>query len=255
MNTVKSLLVNWRDKKTTLYFHIGTLNYDGQSYTFEYTHHSMGSRKIHDAFKYGYNLHPAFTELEKKYKSDVLFPAFDRRVPSSDRVNYLEILDDLGLPLEADRMDMLRETRGMISSDPYFFEEPLRLNSMNELISHFYISGMRHRNLPKDWSTVVKLGDNLIATQEKDNKYDSNAVRLSTTDGLWLGYIPGVYAQAVSALLDREVDVKLTINEKRPTYAPQWWIRINLEASLNKVKDEGFFFAMNELDELIFQVA
>src|SRR5690625_6066639 len=108
MNTVKSLLVNWRDKKTTLYFHIGTLNYDGQSYTFEYTHHSMGSRKIHDAFKYGYNLHPAFAELEKKYKSDVLFRAFDRRVPSSDRVNYLELLYDLGFLLVGHRMHMIR---------------------------------------------------------------------------------------------------------------------------------------------------
>src|SRR5690625_6287851 len=116
MNKVKSLLVNWRDKKTTLYFHIGTLNYDGQSYTFEYTHHSMGSRKIHDAFECGYKLHPAFTELEKKYKSDVLFPAFDRRVPSSDRVNYLEILDDLGLPLEADRMDIDRKSTRLNSS-------------------------------------------------------------------------------------------------------------------------------------------
>lgn len=245
----------WQDKKTRLYFHIGTLDYDGHMYSFEYTHHSMASRKVRDAFKYGYKLHPAFTELEKKYQSDVLFPAFDRRVPSSDRVDYLEILDDLGLTIEADRMDILRTTRGMISNDPYFFEEPLRVNDVNELISHFYISGMRHRNLPKEWSSVVKLGEHLIAAQEKDNKYDPYAVRLSTANGLWLGYMPGIYAQAVSALLDRGVDVVLTVNGKRPSYAPQWWVRIKLEASLNKNNQENTFFAMDELEELIFQVA
>src|SRR5690625_1285664 len=137
----KSLLLVWRDKKSSLYFHVGTLNYNGTKYEFEYTHQSNANRKVHDAMKHGYRPHPAFVDLKKKYESSKLFPAFDRRIPSKDRVDYLKILKDLNLPVDADRMDILSKTRGIISSDPYFFEEPLRMNEMdNTLSTNFYVS-------------------------------------------------------------------------------------------------------------------
>src|SRR5690625_2576584 len=167
MNT-KSLLVVWRDEGTCLYFHVGTLTYNGRIYTFEYTHHSQADRKVKDAIDHGYTLHPAFPQLTKKYESEKLFSAFARRIPSKSRIDYQQVLKNLSLPKDADQMDILRATRGMIGNNPYFFDEPLRLIDGNILSNHFYISGMRYRGISENWYTSVQKGDELILEPHLD---------------------------------------------------------------------------------------
>jgi len=240
MNTIKSLLVLWKDKNTNLYYHVGTLNYNGEKYTFQYTYNNDSHRKIKDAMRNGYRLHPAFPELKKEYISSSLFYAFDRRIPSSDRVDYISILKDLGLPIEADRMDILRETRGTLSGDAYSFEEPLRLSHNHQLETNFYINGMRYQQLTANWPSFVQIGDHLRAIPEEDNEYDTYAVRIETMDGIQLGYIPGVYAQAVKALIQQNIKLTLTVSEVRPTFAPQWWVRVGLFGDLN-INDQNSF--------------
>ncbi len=87
--------------------------------------HSRGTESWGDALKNGYIIHPAFPKIDKVYQSNILFPAFDRRIPSSDRADYKAILTDLGLDESASKMDILRETRGRSASDTYSFEQPL----------------------------------------------------------------------------------------------------------------------------------
>jgi hypothetical protein len=240
MNKIKSLLVLWKSKKTTLYYHIGTLTYDGMKYIFQYTHHDDAHRKVREAIRDGYRLHPAFPDLEKEYCSRSLFYAFDRRIPSDSRVDYDAILNELNLPRTADRMDVLRATRGTLSGDVYSFEEPLGLSKDDHLKSHFYITEMRHRKLPEDWPSRIIAGDQLRAIREADNEYDQYAVQITTMDGIQLGYIPGVYAQAVSALLRQNIHVTLTVTETRPAYAPQWWVKVNLFADIKTNNPGGF---------------
>lgn len=247
---IKTLLVIWRDKITKSYFHIGTLSYDGSKYSFEYTHHSKAQRKVYDAMDHGYRLHPTFVDLEKKYEAVELFPAFDRRIPSDNRTDYLEILEGLKLPLDADRMDILQKTRGIISSDPYFFEEPLVLYENHQLTTNFYINGMRYLKLPDNWNVLVNQGDQLLTVQEKDNVKDHNAIKIKTVQGLCLGYVPGVYAQAITTLIERGIEVKLTVEEKRATYAPQWWIRVSLEALIDLDKNNEF--DVSQLQDIMF---
>lgn len=247
----KSLLVVWKDKKSLLYYHVGTLNYDGEKYVFNYTIQSQSHRKVKEAIRNGYRPHPAFPDLYKEYISPYLFPAFDRRIPSSDRVDYDEILKALNLPENADRMDILRVTRGMLSGDAYSFEEPLRLNQNNIIETNFYISGMRHQGLGENWKSKVNVGDDLIAIPEPENDKDPYAVRIETGNGVKLGYIPGIYAQAVSALLRNNCKLKLTIKNIRPSFAPQWWVHVSLigELSIRQLQYH------EELDGLILKVA
>ncbi|GAB3063529.1 HIRAN domain-containing protein [Virgibacillus ainsalahensis] len=252
MNKVKSLLVLWKNKRTNVYYHIGTLGFDGNKYTFQYTYHSDAHRKVKEALRNGYRLHPTFPKLEKEYISTSLFAAFERRIPSIDRVDYDKILDDLGLPFEADRMDILRETRGMLSGDAYSFEEPLRLYD-DHLETNFYINGMRHQGLPKKWPSLLQIGDRLHAIPEDDNEHDPYAVRIVTSGGLQLGYIPGVYAQAVKALLRRGTPLTLTVKDIRSTLAPQWWVYVGLSGELNS--NEPSLYNDKELDGLLFRAA
>jgi hypothetical protein len=235
MKTVKSLLFVWKNPENNLYYHIGTLNYDGEQYTFQYTYRIDSSKTVKKAIKDGYRLHPAFPELEKTYKSSFLFPAFDRRIPDSTRIGYNKILKELRLPSNADRMDILKETRGALAGDPYSFEEPLRING-TKLSCHFYINGMRHQELPSDWSALMSEGDHLKLKMDMENPVDQYAVQILSQENLLLGYVPGIYARAVHALLQQGENISLQIIDKKPNHAPQWWVQVKLEANL-KLKE------------------
>ncbi|MCC3356123.1 HIRAN domain-containing protein [Bacillus sp. REN16] len=253
MHSIKSLLVVWKSKEKNLYFHIGTLSYDGEKYIFEYTHHSNSHRKVLDAVRNGYRIHPAFPDVHKKYIAASLFPAFDRRIPSSDRVDYKKVLKDLNLPFGADRMDILRETRGILSGDAYSFEEPLRVYENNQFETNFYINGMRHQDLPENWVSRLSVGSSLQAIPDYDNEFDPYAVKMETVEGIQLGYVPGVSAQAVKALVERGVQLSFYVKEIKSTLAPQWWVRVNLIGNLETASDG--IFNEKDFEGLIFKVA
>jgi len=254
MNSIKSLLVLWKNKLYNQYFHIGTLYFNGEQYKFHYTFNSDSPRKVKDAIQNGYRLHPIFPELEEEYTSNSMFATFDRRIPSSDRVDYSNILSDLGLASDADQMDILRETRGMLSGDAYSFEAPLRLYDDQHLETEFYVNGMRHRKLPNDWFTRIHIGDELVTALEPDNEQDPNAVRLENMDGLHLGYVPAVYAAAVKSLIETEIDVRLKVADIRPESAPQWWIRLDFYCDLKKI-DEKLILDNQIIGGLILETA
>src|SRR5690625_3032938 len=219
----KSLLLIWRDLKTQMYFHVATLTYDEGKYIFEYTYKSEGTRKVQDAIEHGYPLLPVFKDLKKTYTSDKLFSTFHRRIPTESRIDYINILKELMLPEDAHAMDILRKTRGILAGDPHFFMEPLRLNENTGFLStDFYISGMRYRNLPKEWYKIISMNEQLIAVHEPHSK-DVNAIQLWTENDLFLGYVPAIYSKAIRSLLDRSIQLKLTLKEMRPNLDPVWW--------------------------------
>lgn len=126
MSKVKTLLVVWQDEVSRLYYNIGTLSYYNDCYEFAYTSTEPGERKLGDALKQGYMIHPAFPKTDKIYRSEKLFPAFDRRIPSSDRSDFDAILSDLDLDNDASKMENIQATRGRLANDSYSFEQPLR---------------------------------------------------------------------------------------------------------------------------------
>ncbi|MFB1081660.1 hypothetical protein [Jeotgalibacillus sp. JSM ZJ347] len=136
MNKIKSLLLVWKNHKNDLYYHIGTLSFNGEVYTFEYSFNSDSTRNVKAAIDNGYTGHPAFPSLDKVYTSDHLFEAFNRRIPDQSRIGYENLLSDLNLTNEADRMDILKATRGALANDPYtlitfFIRNQLRYFDLN----------------------------------------------------------------------------------------------------------------------------
>ena len=230
MSEHKSLLVIWKNKSTSLYYHIGTLSFYEEKYHFSYTYNSQSSRSVHEAMKSGYKLHPAFPKIEYSYESETLFESFNQRVPSSSRVGYEEFLSEYGLPLDADRMDVLQATRGVIANDPYSFEQPLRLYG-EELISSFYINGMRHfSEIINQWTNLVKEGDKLSLVIDK-NENDPFAIKV-LAKGVEIGFIPGIYSQAIHSLLARDTKIEMTVKKVRPDYSPQWWVEVSFFAEI-----------------------
>jgi len=237
MNKVQTLLVVWQDETSRSYYHIGTLSFYNGLYEFSYT--SMNRKKeLGDAIKSGYMIHPVFPDTTKVYQSKKLFPSFDRRIPSATREDFDEILDDLGLSKCASRMDILRATRGRLASDAYSFEQPLKIEKDNNLRSIFFIHGMRHQDLPIEWSTWIKVGSPLYLRQEPDNEHDPHAVGVFTKGDKQLGYIPTFYSNAVFSLLENGVSPTIRVTNINEKSQPHWWIQVAFECEISVGQEE-----------------
>ncbi|MFP3122612.1 HIRAN domain-containing protein [Ectobacillus funiculus] len=225
------LWVVWQNKQTRAYYHIGTLTFNNGIYEFIYTWNEKGTRKLNEALQNGYFLHPAFPQKEKTYQSNVLFAAFDRRIPSEDRVDYFSILDKLHLDKECSKMDLLQATHGRSANDTYSFEQPIEFEN-HEINLEFYIHGMRHMNLPLNWSQRIHVDSKLNLKQEPFNEHDSFAVAIYTEEGMKLGYVPAFYSMKISSLLNLEADyeVKVIIIDENSPEA--WWVKVKCSCKL-----------------------
>lgn len=65
--------------------------------------------------------------------------------------------------------------------------------------------------------------------------------------------ITSVYAQAIYALLQRDITLDFIVDEMRPTYTAQWWVRVRFEAVLDMHGEEEF--PTEQLNDLVFYVA
>lgn len=233
MKSVRSLWVVWQDPENHLYYHVGTLSYFDNHYEFSYTLAKDELLKLSEAQSNGYMLHPAFPDSNKNYKSDQLFSAFNRRLPSSDRQDFSAILRDLGLDKNCSKMDILEATRGRLANDTYSFERPLRLECDNKVRTSFYIHGMRHSQLPENWPTWLRVGDTVKLKHEKENPVDpNNAVGVFTHNGKRLGYVPRFYSKAITAILAADIEPHVNvcyINEKS---TPGWWVKLQFESDI-----------------------
>src|SRR5690625_7911143 len=89
------------------------------------------------------------------YHSKILFPTFECRIPSHDRLDFEDILYDLDLDKDASKMAILQATRGRLANDSYSFEQPLRKEKDEKLHSSFFIYCMRYNNLSYKCDSVL----------------------------------------------------------------------------------------------------
>lgn len=224
----KKLNVIWQDRDTRSCFHIGTLIHDETGYIFSYNHNSLSFK---EAINHGYKPHPLFPNLDEVYKSINLFTAFDRRIPSKNRHDYIMILRDLGLDEAADKMDILKATRGKIANDTYSLEEPITKQE-SEIQTSFYIQGMRHQNNLHQFEKKINYDTPLILEKEPGNQHDSWAIAIYTQHGTKLGYVPRYYSKYICMLIDNDADVHVKITYINEKSNPHWWVKVDFCASI-----------------------
>ncbi|AQS53416.1 hypothetical protein BW727_101046 [Jeotgalibaca dankookensis] len=246
MNNIQTLLVVWQEENSRSYYHIGTLSYYNGFYEFNYTSREKKGQ-LGDALEHGYVKHPLFPDPDKKYRSKKLFPAFNQRIPSSNRKDYDSILDELGLGQDANQMDILRATRGRLAGDSYSFEQPLRIEEDNRLSSRFFIHGMRYQNLPEDWYSIVTKNPTLYLKSEPNNEYDEYAVAIYTYRGFCLGYVPAFYSKAISSLIKQDLIPKIRVVRVNKQSDPHWWVQVDLECEVPHEME-------NEVEELLIAI-
>ena len=91
--------------------------------------------------------------------------------------------------------------------------------------------------VPDSWRDLIHTGDKLNVEIDHDNEIDPFTVSIKAPNGLTLGYVPGIYAQAIHALLKRSITVTLTVNQINPNFTPQWWVRVGLSANIESLDE------------------
>ena len=129
-------------------------------------------------------------------------------------------------------MDLLQQTRGRLANDTYSFEQPLRLGKDKKLRSSFFVHGMRHRNLPKEWHTWLNKSDTLKLVTEPTNEHDPNAVGVYTHSGKHLGYVPNFYSKAIFSLLENGANPIVRVVYLNEKSTPHWWLKVDFECEI-----------------------
>ncbi|QAY69673.1 HIRAN domain-containing protein [Xylanimonas protaetiae] len=184
------LLVTRQDPATRRFARVGTLTFDGGTYTFSYD--PTAKRPL-----------PGLP-MGKTHQSQTLFPIFAERVIDPHRPERFETLEHLGLPREAGPFEVLAVSGGGRTGDTY---ELTPLPQRGDVSLPFLVHGVRHLT-PGERGAIDLLapGDRLSLRFEPENPVDDRAL-LVTQDGGRLGYVPTPLLEYVHEIIKREHDL------------------------------------------------
>ncbi|UOR10258.1 HIRAN domain-containing protein [Halobacillus amylolyticus] len=220
----------WQNPKSRKKYHVGNLLYvadDGYYFEYDKTNKPRG---LQEAIKNGFVTFFAFPDLSKSYYSPFMFHAFSRRLPNKERPDYNSLLQLYGLTSLSHEMEILRVTKGKTATDSFELVSPLLMNEGMFKVD-FYIEGWRYYDGEKSLDTLEN-DQELILVREPDLKHDKYAVKILTTDGAHLGYIPAVYAEFFSTLLKEDQFVRMTIKAINKHGIPQMKVLVHVTGVL-----------------------
>ena len=201
------LYLIWKDPQTRQNFTIGKLG-KGDKYFFEYFD------DVGKAEKNGWVKFEVFPD-EKVYESDILFPVFASRLPDRKRRDIEKILDKYGLST-FDEFELLRKSEGRLPIDTYSFIDPIFPNDQT-VQRDFYIMGVRYNTPCKGENCsllpLINVGDELVFEKEPENKFDANAIKVQTSAGDVLGYVPRYYNESILERLEKNMTYSCKIIE------------------------------------------
>lgn len=180
------LLVSRQDPKSRSFVRVGTLEFDGQHYTFTY---DDDVRRALPGLPLG-----------RTHSSDPLFPIFAERVKDPHRPEWTETLKHMGQPAEAGPFEVLAVSGGRRTGDTY---ELTPLPSAGAVDLPFLVHGVRHLTDDDDERRAIdrlKSGERLSLRCEPENPVNDRAL-LVTQGGDKLGYVSDPLLDYVHAII------------------------------------------------------
>jgi len=219
---VQALFVAWQNQATKQYYPVGRLvsglRPDRPHYEFCY----LGG--VREAQKVGFAPLLAFSDLDRVYRSDELFPLFQNRLMSPGRAEYREYMANLAItdPDHADPMTVLvRSGGGRVTDSLEMFEVPRFCAEGSPFQTQFLAHGIRYLN---DGSQHRILGlqpnDRLLIQHDFQNSADALALSLRTDDRFIVGYLPRYLLGDTINLIQRCATVEVFVARVNPPPAP-----------------------------------
>ncbi len=186
--SAKTLFLAWQDKQNRQWFPVGRLDADVERplYRFRYTSGAERARE-----KVGFPPLWDFPNLMKDYQSSELFPLFQNRVIAPGRPDRTDYLKNLGLPENADPVEILSVNGGSRVTDAYEVFPKLLKQPDGSFTCRFFLHGWRHVNQSaQDQIDHLTEDDKLYVTLELTNPATALAVQIQTTDYHMIGWAP-----------------------------------------------------------------
>lgn len=188
MNT-KTLFLAWQDKRGEVsrpWFPVGRLDVEPSFYRFRYIRGAKRAEK-----EQGFLPLLDFPILTSEYQSSELFPLFRNRIIAPGRPDRADYLDNLGLPENADPVEILSVSGGYRVTDAYEVFPKLEKGPDGSFICRFFLHGYRHVNeTALNRIEDLKPEEQLYLTLELTNPATGLAVQIQTTDYHMIGWTP-----------------------------------------------------------------
>ncbi|MGL4306094.1 MAG: HIRAN domain-containing protein [Mycobacteriaceae bacterium] len=201
---VSRLLVTQRDPRTKQYRAVGFLDRLLEGYRFSYLQSAVVDPNF---FPLG-----GFSDPQRLYYRERLFPAFSERVISAKRPDRPQYLESLSLELDAEPWEILGRSGGYRQGDPIeLIPLPQEEPDTSVVRSVLLVHGVRHRSqdAQKRIDTLEK-GEELLLLPELENPMNRDAIQVYSADGQHhLGYIPDPLVDFVQALQESSCAAKV----------------------------------------------
>lgn len=231
---LQRLVVAWQHPVNRSINPVGFLTYDGQTYRFTYI---RNAKRIE-----GFRPLLGFSELDREYTSQNLFPLFAQRAMDPRRPDYQRYVERLGLEGEPGPWEQITRSEGRRQGDTLqLLPEPAATGDM--LRGVFLVHGMRY--LPRDKAEAALLdlqaGDELALTDEPRNPVNPLALQVLGRS-VPIGWVPDLLVDDVRSLMQQSA-VSVRVEHINGPDAP-WHLR--LLARLEATPARGFRFFTGE---------
>lgn len=218
---IQALFVAWQDQASKRYFPVGRLVSGLRPNRPHYEFCYLGGAR--QAKQVGFAPLLAFSDLNRTYRSDDLFPLFQNRLMPPGRAEYRDYLTNLAVdPAHADPMTILIRSGGGRATDSLeMFEVPKLAEEGNPYQTHFLAHGIRYLNLESHARALsLRPDDRLMIMHDCQNSADQTALAMRTDDRVIVGYLPRYLLGDAFTLLERCRVVEVYVARVNPAPAP-----------------------------------
>lgn len=221
------LYLVWKEPNSRRQYTVGQLVKNG-GYEFSY------GFEVVEAIKSGFQPLIVFENIDKTYKSPIMFPAFSSRLPDKKRNGIEKILKKYNLD-EYDEYELLKKSGAKLPIDNLEFIDPIIDFNAVQIIRLFYLAGPRHYMgcSGNDCSHAIdiKVGDMLKLLPEPENEYDPNAIKVLSEHNKHIGYVPRYYSKEVNSALNYKYTYSFIVCEVQQNKMCNECIRAELRLS------------------------
>jgi hypothetical protein len=190
------LFVSWRSRQNRSIYPVGRLIYLETKGLYEFVYIA----KAQEAARQGFLPFLEFPDLTCLYLSQKLYPLFANRVLSTNRPEFGEYIEALGLSAEtANPMLILARTGGRRETDQIeMFPLPFPARETGSYVTHCLLRAIQYMQ-PGVEDRIARLAPNepLFLLWDVQNEVDPSAIAVRTKDCALLGYLPAYLTRDV----------------------------------------------------------
>lgn len=214
----------WKSPESRKQHVIGELSKNGK-FCFKY----CGS--IKEAIDEGFIPIIAFSDINRVYENDTMFPVFSSRLPSANRVDIDQILQKYEMK-DYDEFELLRRSGSKLPTDNLEFIDPIFYESLeyykNSHIERiFQVAGSRYYVNCNNEDCIIKEGKGVELIPEPDNKFDSNAIKV-IYNVMHIGYVPRCYSKALTEIINSGYNYDCYINSIKKDKNDNYCIKLKV---------------------------